>query len=94
MTHIITGLCLRAGNCVTVCPVDCIVPGDPVDEWPWYYIDPAVCTDCGECVKVCPYNAIWPLAEVPEPLRADIRAAWDFFERGPGRQAPRWRGPG
>lgn len=85
MTHVITGLCLRAGSCVTVCPVDCIVPGEPVDEWPWYYIDPEACTDCGECVKVCPYNAIWPLAEVPELLRADIQAARDFFERGRGQ---------
>ena len=30
MTHIITSLCLRDGGCVTVCPVECIVPGKPV----------------------------------------------------------------
>lgn len=87
MTHIITGLCLRAGNCVTVCPMDCIVPGWPVEEWPTYYIDPAACIDCGACVKVCPYNAIWPLQDVPEPLRGDIRSNYDFFEQGPGYSA-------
>ena len=29
MTHIITELCLRDGACVEVCPVECIIPGQP-----------------------------------------------------------------
>ena len=87
MTHIITGLCQRHQACIDVCPVDCIVPGQPVEEWQYVYIDPAVCIDCGLCVPVCPYNAIWPEDEVPEPLRADIRPNYDFFERGPGYAA-------
>ena len=29
MTHIITSLCLRDGACVDVCPVECIIPGQP-----------------------------------------------------------------
>ena len=40
MTHIITSLCLRDSGCVDVCPVECIVPGKPQEEWPWFYIDP------------------------------------------------------
>ena len=26
-------------GCMEVCPVDCIVPGLPVGEWPWMYTD-------------------------------------------------------
>ncbi len=66
MTHIITSLCLRDGACVEVCPVECIVPGQPESEWPWYFIDPDTCIDCGACVPECPYEAIFPEEEVPQ----------------------------
>ncbi len=65
MTHIITSLCLRDSGCVDVCPVECIVPGKPIEQWPWYYIDPDTCIDCGACVPECPYEAIFPEDEVP-----------------------------
>ncbi len=65
MTHIITSLCLRDGGCVEVCPVECIVPGVPQDQYPTYYIDPDTCIDCGACVPACPYNAIFPEHDVP-----------------------------
>ncbi len=70
MTHIITSLCVRDGGCVTVCPVECIVPGKPQAEWPWYYIDPDTCIDCGACVPECPYSAIFPEDEVPSAYKA------------------------
>ncbi|RPH74180.1 ferredoxin family protein [bacterium] len=70
MTHIITSLCLRDGSCVTVCPVECIVPGKPIDEWPWYYIDPDTCIDCGACVPECPFESIFPEDEVPSAYKA------------------------
>jgi len=66
MTHIITSLCLRDGACVEVCPVECIVPGKPEDEWPWYYIDPDTCIDCGACIPECPFEAIFIEEEVPD----------------------------
>lgn len=66
MTHIITGLCLRDGACVEVCPVECIIPGKPEAEWPWYYIDPDTCIDCGACIPECPFEAIFTEEEVPE----------------------------
>ncbi len=70
MTHIITSLCLRDSSCVDVCPVDCIVPGKPVDKWPWYYIDPDTCIDCGACIPECPFEAIFTEEEVPSEFVA------------------------
>lgn len=70
MTHIITSLCLRDSGCVEVCPVECITPGKPVEEWPWFYIDPDTCIDCGACVPECPYAAIFPEDEVPSAYTA------------------------
>jgi len=58
MTHVIYDLCVRDGACVEVCPVECIIPGMPADEWPWYYIDPETCIDCGACVPECPNNCM------------------------------------
>ena len=65
MTHIITSLCLRDGACVDVCPVECIIPGQPENEWPWYFIDPDTCIDCGACIPECPFEAIFTEEEVP-----------------------------
>ena len=65
MTYDITALCLRDSACVDVCPVECIIPGKPEAQWPWFYIDPDTCIDCGACVPECPYEAIFPEDEVP-----------------------------
>lgn len=70
MTHIITSLCLRDAGCVDVCPVECIVPGKPQEEWPWFYIDPDTCIDCGACIPECPFEAIFPEDEVPSAYDA------------------------
>jgi len=70
MTHIITSLCLRDSGCVDVCPVECIVPGKPIDKWPWFYIDPDTCIDCGACIPECPFEAIFPEDEVPSAYTA------------------------
>ena len=70
MTHIITSLCLRDSGCVDVCPVECIIPGKPVEQWPWYYIDPDTCIDCGACIPECPYEAIFTEEDVPSDFKA------------------------
>lgn len=70
MTYIITRLCLRDTACIDVCPVECIVLGEPQAEWPWAYIDPDTCIDCGACVPECPYEAIFPEEEVPFAFEA------------------------
>ena len=71
MTHIITSLCLRDGACVEVCPVECIVPGKPESEWPWFFIDPDTCIDCGACIPECPFEAIFLEDEVPDAYEFD-----------------------
>ena len=71
MTHIITSLCLRDGACVEVCPVECIVGGQPESEWPWFYIDPDTCIDCGACIPECPFEAIFEEDDVPEAYEFD-----------------------
>lgn len=70
MAHVITSLCLRDGGCATVCPVECIVPGNPVEDWPLFYIDADTCIDCGACVPECPWAAIFPEDEVPSAYKA------------------------
>jgi formate hydrogenlyase subunit 6/NADH:ubiquinone oxidoreductase subunit I len=55
---------------MSVCPVECIVPGKPEDQWPGYYIDADTCIDCGACVAECPFEAIFPMDEVPSAFKA------------------------
>lgn len=70
MPHVITSLCLREGSCALVCPVECIVPGNPQDEYPGYYIDADTCIDCGACMAECPYEAIYADSDLPANLKA------------------------
>jgi NAD-dependent dihydropyrimidine dehydrogenase PreA subunit len=85
MAYVITRLCTRAGDCVEVCPVECIVPGPTGNpDWPIFYIDPNSCIDCGACVAACPADAIFVEAEVPQEYAVDIDANRRFFDAGPG----------
>ena len=90
MTHVIFDLCIRDGACVEVCPVECIVPGEPESEWPWFYIDPDTCIDCGACVPECPVDAIRPEedleTEFPQYAGATEKNA-KYFSEGPGYAA-------
>ena len=80
MTHIITRLCLRDAACVDVCPVECIIGGQPEDEWPWFYIDPDTCIDCGACIPECPFEAIFVEDEVPADFA--IEAGVEYIPHG------------
>ncbi len=71
MSSIITRLCLRDGSCVDVCPVEAIVAGQPVDKWPWHYIDTEACIDCGACIPECPNEAIFDEEDVPASFTAN-----------------------
>lgn len=85
--HVVFDLCIRDGACAEVCPVECIVPGNPVDEWPWYYVDPDTCINCGACVPECPVEAVLPAEDVPEQYRHAIELNARFFTEGPGYAA-------
>jgi ferredoxin--NADP+ reductase len=87
MTHVIFDLCIRDGACAEVCPVECIVPGQPEEEWPWYYIDPETCIDCGACVPECPVAAILPEEDLPEDQVYTTELNAIFFTEGPGYSA-------
>jgi len=85
MAYVITELCTREGDCVEVCPVDCIVPGPKGDaSWTLFYIDPDVCIDCGACMPVCPPEAIFPEYEVPGDQQHMAQVNRDYFAAGPG----------
>ena len=87
MTHVIFDLCIRDGACAEVCPVECIIPGFPEEEWPWYYIDPATCIDCGACVPECPVDAIRPAEDLAEEYEYCTELNALFFTEGPGYES-------
>ena len=90
MTHVIFDLCIRDGACVEVCPVECIVPGEPEEEWPWFYIDPETCIDCGACVPECPVDAIRPAEDMEDEFPQYVAAIEKnvvYFSEGPGYSA-------
>ena len=82
MTHIITSLCVRDRGCIDVCPVECMIAGQPANEWPWIYIDPDTCIDCGACVPVCPVSAIFALDDLPDKWHAYIEKNANYVTGG------------
>ena len=80
MTYVICEPCIgvKSGNCVEVCPVDCIHTTSEAEQ---YHIDPEVCIDCGACVNVCPVNAIYPEDDVPPQWRYFQQKNADFFKK-------------
>jgi len=87
VTHVIFDLCIRDGACVDVCPVECIVPGEPEAEWPWFYIDPDTCIDCGACIPECPVDAIRPEEDLAPEYFGATELNAKFFREGPGYSA-------
>ncbi|WP_339226630.1 ferredoxin family protein [Oceanobacillus sp. FSL K6-2867] len=78
MAYVITSPCQneKAGECIEVCPVDCIEEGEAM-----FYIDPNICIDCGACQTVCPAEAIYMEDEVPEEENEYIQLNRKFFEK-------------
>lgn len=76
MAYVITSPCEgeMSGDCVEVCPVDCIKKGKNM-----FFIDPEICIDCGACGEVCPVNAIFYEADVPDVERVYIDKSYAFF---------------
>jgi formate hydrogenlyase subunit 6/NADH:ubiquinone oxidoreductase subunit I len=46
--------CVACGDCVAVCPTDCLAMAGPL---PWLP-RPADCVSCALCVLVCPTQAL------------------------------------
>lgn len=68
MPYVINQECVgeQYADCVDVCPVNCIYPGDYKGE-KYMVIDPDICIDCGACLPECPVEAIVAtLDEAPE----------------------------
>lgn len=76
MTFVITSPCIgeKAADCVTVCPVDCIVEGEEQ-----FYIDPSVCIECGACETACPVEAIFHVDELKDEDQVYLDKAKEFF---------------
>ena len=79
MTYVICEPCVKCkyGDCVEVCPVDCIYEGDDM-----LYINPDECIDCDACVRACPAEAIFIDDEVPEQWTSFIQINADFDYEG------------
>src|SRR5699024_11778320 len=66
----------KAGECVTVCPVDCIEEGPEQ-----FYIDPDICIDCAACVAVCPVDAIVEEYDLAPDQEKYLEEAEEFLDR-------------
>jgi len=51
--YFITESCIGCGNCVPVCPQNCILS----DKQP-YEIEQKHCLHCGNCMEICPVSAV------------------------------------
>ena len=91
MSYVITEKCLgeRYATCVSVCPVDCIHPGDYQDQ-EFMIIDPDACIDCGLCQPECPIGAIVATEdEDPEWAAINAELAPAFRENPAVAERPR-----
>ncbi len=77
MAFVILGVCSteKAGECVEVCPVDCIEDGG--DQ---FYINPDVCIDCAACQAVCPVDAIVEEYDLSPEEEIYLQKAEEFFK--------------
>lgn len=85
MTRIIAEPCVdvKSGECVDVCPVDCIHPyegEDGYEDVDQLYINPNECIDCGACEPVCPVEAIFPsVDETPDEWQDYVTKNYEYF---------------
>ncbi len=91
MAYVITAKCLgeRYATCVSVCPVDCIHPGEHEGET-FMVIDPETCIDCSLCMPECPIGAIVEGEdEDPEWAKINAQLAQSFSENVAVEERPR-----
>jgi len=85
MAYVIAEPChgTKAGDCVTVCPVDCIHPRDDEADYggaEQLFIDPDTCINCGACAAVCTVEAIYPEEDLPEKWQKFIQINADHYK--------------
>ncbi|MBN2004940.1 MAG: 4Fe-4S binding protein [Anaerolineae bacterium] len=83
MAYVITDLCVRAGDCVEVCPTDSIHFVDGDANWSTYYINPDTCIDCGACAAECKQEAIFSDGDDEAANFVSVNEA--FYTKGPGK---------
>ena len=86
MAFVIAQPCVgtKSGECVQVCPVDCIHPRQDEPDHATaeqLYIDPAICINCGACASVCPVEAIYPEEDLPEQWKHFIQINADHYKK-------------
>jgi ferredoxin len=76
MAYVIMDNCSteKAGECVSICPVDCIEEGP--DQ---FFINPNLCIDCGACVATCPVNAIVAEHDLTVEQEEQLEKAESYF---------------
>ena len=90
MSYVITEKCLgeQYAQCVDVCPVDCIYPGDHEGQ-PFMVIDPEICINCNACLVVCPVLAIVATEdEAPKYTKINAELSPIFKDNPPVTQRP------
>lgn len=89
VSYIIIEKCVgeRYATCVSVCPVDCIHPGEYNSEV-FMIIDPDECIDCGACLPECPIEAILETEE-ESPEWAKINRELTSSFKGAEQPTPR-----
>lgn len=90
MPYVINQECLgeQYADCVDVCPVNCIYPGDYKGE-PFMVIDPDVCIDCGACLPECPVKGIdASVDDNPEWAKLNAELALTFKNNPPVTPRP------
>jgi NAD-dependent dihydropyrimidine dehydrogenase PreA subunit len=87
---IVTHTCEGLGDCIAVCPVECIhwVEGKTNDKGTKFvYIDASTCIDCGACLSICPIEGAILDDWKPElQVQNNIGQSYAQFEK-------KWRTP-
>ena len=75
MPYVIGAGCIDelAGDCVDVCPVDCIHEFERI-----LIIDPEECIDCGACEPECPVEAIFPEDALPQKWEPFVKINYAY----------------
>ena len=90
MPYVIIEKCVgeRYATCVSVCPVDCIHPGEYNGEQ-FMVIDPETCIDCGVCLPECPIEAIVETGDIaPDWTKINAELAPSFKNNPPVEPRP------